>query len=493
MAKFWQSVRAPVGGLVAGVGLLLAAAPVTAQTQAISARLALATFDSAWNRINTTHYDTTFAGVDWGAVRTELRPEAEHAATLEALRGVIREMLSRLGESHYSLIPVDLVEVVDPGVHDAGGSREGGIGLEMTLVDGRLAVWRVDSAGAAAAAGVRAGWFVESIGDFEPASAIQRLEELATPAERRNGLTHLLFGARGQTEGPVGSTVEIEFIDGGGDRVALTIRRRVRPGLVVRFGSLPPLVSNLEHWRIEGADGCIGVIRFNVWMAPLAQKIDRAVDDVRDCRGVVLDIRGNPGGVAGMVMGVAGHFLTSPVALGTMRRRGAELSFLANPRRVDSKSRPVEPFMGPLAILIDEMSVSTSEIFAGGMQAIGRARIFGETSAGQALPAGTYKLPDGDVLMHVLADFTDANGTRIEGRGVVPDVTVDPDREQLLEGRDPILDAAVDWIRSGHEGHAGNSRSADGTGDRRSDAPTADNTGFAGERVAAHESREAGR
>ncbi len=114
---------------------------------------------------------------------------------------------------------------------------------------------------------------------------------------------------------------------------------------------------------------------------------------------------------------------------------------------MDSESRPVEPFAGPLAILIDGMSVSTSEIFAGGMQAIGRARVFGETSAGQALPAGTYQLPDGDVLMHVIADFRAPGGTRIEGRGVIPDVPVVPDRQRLLSGLDPVLDAAVQWIR----------------------------------------------
>jgi carboxyl-terminal processing protease len=161
-----------------------------------------------------------------------------------------------------------------------------------------------------------------------------------------------------------------------------------------------------------------------------------------------MDLRGNPGGVAGMVMGVAGHFTNERVALGTMRRREAELNFVANPRRVDTQSRPVEPFAGALAILIDGMSVSTSEIFAGGMQAVGRARIFGQTSAGQALPAGTYRLPDGDVLMHVIADFTAAGGTRIEGRGVVPDVTVAIERKALLRGRDPILESAVRWVGS---------------------------------------------
>jgi carboxyl-terminal processing protease len=446
MTKF--STTRHIRAVLICAGLFIAGGATAAQTVSISPELALATFDSAWNRINTTHYDTSFAGVDWDAVRAELRPEAARSESLGSLRGVIRDMLSRLGESHYTLIPYDLVDVMDPGVEESVGGS-GGLGMELTLVEGRLMVWRVDRSGAAALGGVRPGWVVESIESYRPAEALARLSELEDAGERRNALTQFLYAARGQTEGPAGTVVDATFLDGRDRPVTLRMKRRARPGEVVRFGSLPPFVSNVEHWRMRVGTGCIGVIRFNVWMAPLASKIDEAVDRVRECGGIVLDLRGNPGGVAGMVMGVAGHFIAERVALGTMRRRGTELNFVANPRRVDTHARPVEPYAGPLAILIDGMSVSTSEIFAGGMQAVGRARVFGRTSAGQALPAGTYRLPDGDVLMHVIADFTAAGGTRIEGRGVVPDVIVDLARPDLLYGADPIMDAAVAWIREG--------------------------------------------
>ena len=81
----------------------------------------------------------------------------------------------------------------------------------------------------------------------------------------------------------------------------------------------------------------------------------------------------------------------------------------------------VKPFAGPVAILVDAMSGSASECFAGGMQSIGRARVFGQTSMGQALPALFDRLPNGDVLIHAYGDFVTADGTRLEGRGVVPD------------------------------------------------------------------------
>ena len=83
------------------------------------------------------------------------------------------------------------------------------------------------------------------------------------------------------------------------------------------------------------------------------------------------------------------------------------------------------------------------------MQSIGRARVFGQTSMGQALPALFDKLPNGDVLIHAWGDFVTGTGVRIEGRGVVPDVPVALTRESLLEGRDATLEAALAWIDSG--------------------------------------------
>jgi carboxyl-terminal processing protease len=101
-----------------------------------------------------------------------------------------------------------------------------------------------------------------------------------------------------------------------------------------------------------------------------------------------------------------------------------------------------------VAIVVDGLSASTSEFFAGGMQSLGRARVFGETTAGQALPATLVTLPDGDVLLHAFADFRVAGGRRLEGVGVTPDEPVALRRADLLAGGDPAMDAAIRWAGS---------------------------------------------
>jgi len=172
------------------------------------------------------------------------------------------------------------------------------------------------------------------------------------------------------------------------------------------------------------------------------------MQELADCRGIVLDLRGNPGGIAGLSMGIGGYFVDTIVPLGILKTRGNELRLVTNPRRVSFSGRSVRVYDRPLAILVDGESVSTSEIFAAGLQYLRRARVFGDTTSGQALPALMKRLPNDDVLMHVFSDYTLPDGTRLEVRGVIPDQVEGVTRGDLLLGRDAALLAAFAWIRS---------------------------------------------
>ena len=106
-----------------------------------------------------------------------------------------------------------------------------------------------------------------------------------------------------------------------------------------------------------------------------------------------------------------------------------------------------QTFRGPLAILVDGCSASTAEIFAGGLKDAGRARIFGTRTAGAALPSIIERLPNGDGFQYAIANYISEGGQPLEGIGVIPDEEVHLTRRQLLAGRDPVLDAAMDWIQ----------------------------------------------
>ena len=133
-----------------------------------------------------------------------------------------------------------------------------------------------------------------------------------------------------------------------------------------------------------------------------------------------------------------------------MKTRDNELRFTVNPRRVSAEGKPVGTFQGPVAILVDGLSGSASECFTGGMQSLKRVRVFGQRSMGAALPSQFDRLPNGDVFIHATGDFVTADGTRLEGRGVIPDEDVPLTREDLLAGRDRVLEAALAWIDTEH-------------------------------------------
>lgn len=438
--------------LLASALLLLLPCTLPAQASSragepISRRIAEATFDSAWSRIRATHYDTAMNGVDWNAVRDSLRPRAASARTMGQLRTTISAMLATLRESHFVLIPQEAADAIDPDrSRDTTGSEPGDVGLELRLLGDTVVVSRVRRGSPAERAGVQPGWIVDSVGRFSAARA--RTTMAAGSVSRRQLVSMIPASAASQFAGDAGTPVHAVFSDATGRTAVKRLIREPLPGMPVRFGNLPTMFVRVVHEQrpLDGRPGCAGVIRLTAWMLPATAQLDSAMDAVRHCEGIVIDVRGNPGGVGAMVMGFGGHFLDTAAALGVMTTRGRTLRFVANPRRADTRHQPVRPFAGPLAIVVDSLSMSTSEIFAAGLQAAGRAHVVGENTPGLALPAVLTRLPTGDVLMHVFADFTDPNGRRIEGQGVVPDLLVPLTRRDLLAGRDAPLEAAVAWI-----------------------------------------------
>lgn len=436
LARVTLTVMGTVLILPADVSPQMGTVPVTASTALDP--VWLQSFDRAWQIINKTYYDPTFNGVDWEAVRRELRPRAEAARTPDEVRAVIRDMIGRLRDSHFMLLPEGRAPSDKP-LRDMSGD----LGVELRYVDEQALVVRVEDGSAAEAAGVRAGWILRSV-DGEPLTPA--LERAASAGGPRLGPLDAWRIMTERVRGPIGSVAHLSLVDGNGSSREMRIERRAETGQPVTLGTFPTLRVRTAQRSLRAPSGTtVGYVRFNVWLTPVDGAVARAVDAHREAPGMIVDLRGNPGGLAAMLMGIAGQFVADRVSLGELRSREGTLQFFANPRAVSPDGRPVKPFAGRVAILIDRLTGSASECFAGGMQSIGRARVFGEPSLGQALPALFDKLPSGDVLVHAYADFVTARGTRIEGTGVIPDVRVRWSRDALLHGRDAAVESALEW------------------------------------------------
>ena len=434
-----MSVPSRVARRAAAVIVVAVCAGTFVVRPAAQAPLALETFDAVWRIVRDSHFDKTLNGVDWNAVNVELRPKAGTARTVGELRAVLRDMLGRLGQSHFTVLPASADSASDTP-RDLSGSP----GFDVRLVGKDLLVTEVDPAGAAAAAGVRAGWKLLSIDGTNASTLVGSFPDTLEPRLLQVEAWRL---AHTRLYGPSGSIAALSFEDGAGATVKASIERRLETGQPVTVGNLPTMFVRVRSQRLETPSGRpAGLVGFNVWMTAVDPPFAKAIDEFRESEGIVIDLRGNPGGLAAMLMGLSGHFIDERKALGVMKTRDNELKFVVNPRRVNARGERVQPFTGPVAILIDALSGSASECFAGGMQSLGRVRIFGQRSMGQALPALFSRLPNGDVLIHAFGDFVTADGTRLEARGVVPDEPVALERRDLLAGRDRPLEAALSWF-----------------------------------------------
>jgi carboxyl-terminal processing protease len=407
-------------------------APVTvsaASTTESVQSLRRQTFDIVWRTVKDKHFDPGLGGVNWDKVREQYEPRAAAAKSDADLYRVLQEMLGELHQSHFNIIPPEAViseEEKQPG---------GGIGIELRMINGAALITRVEPDSPAFRAGLRTGFAIRKVGEK---TVTQFVEQIAK-SNQSDSLKAVRLTRRilGEINGEPGTTVTLGLLDGRDSLREVTLMRESLKGeLSPPLGNFPPQYTEFESKRLEGN---IGYIRFNVFSTPIIGKVRQAIREHAEAEALIFDLRGNPGGVGGIATSIGGQLVDKSGALGTMKMRSSEIKFVLFPQ--------INPYLGPVAILMDGLSGSTSEVFAAGLQELGRAVVVGETSAGACLPSYFQKLPTGAIFQFAVADFKTPKGILIEGRGVVPDLEVKWNRTSLLAGRDAQLDAAVGRVR----------------------------------------------
>lgn len=394
------------------------------------------TFEIVWRTVKDKHFDPAMVGVDWDKAHETYALRVAAVKSDRELYLLLQEMLGLLRQSHFNIIPPELL-----APEDRDATSSGGVGIDLRLIGGAATITRVEPDSSASRAGLRPGFLIKQVGD-KPVGEI--LAAFAKSAERTEiNHIHMTRSVLAAINGDPGTPVKIVYLDDQ-DRTRETTltRERLKGELSPKLFNFPPQRTEFETKRIasaSGASGYIGYIRFNIFTAPVIEKLKAAITGFGDADGMIFDLRGNPGGIGGIAMTIAGRICDKPGSLGNMKMRSGELKFAFFPQE--------NRYAGPVAVLIDGMSASTSEVFSSGIQEIGRAVIVGERSAGAALPSFFQKLPTGALFQFAIADFKTPKGVLIEGRGVIPDVETRYDRASLLAGRDAQLEAAVEQIR----------------------------------------------
>jgi carboxyl-terminal processing protease len=410
---------------------IVSATALLAQSKRPGLDVDLASFDQVWTTVRDTHWQKPPAGLDWDAIRAKYRPRVEASTNTDQARTAMQEMLGELHQTHFGIIP----GVVFGSIEDSEDTPGAGTtGIDLRVLDGEAVVTALDPGSSAERSGVGLGWIIRSVNGRPLRPVIDRASQDAEIHELQ--LTRSLLA---RLSGTVSESIDVTFLGAGNREVTLPLKLGSARGPLVEFGNLPP-----SHvWYEDKHIGSTVYARFNLFLdiPRLMPAFEATVKGCKPCDGLIIDLRGNPGGIGGMAMGMAGFLLnTQGQRLGTMYARDTTLNFVVNPR--------ADVFGGPVAVLIDANSASTAEIFAGGLQDLKRARIFGTRSAGAALPSVFTRLPNGDGFQYAIANYVSRNGQTLEGAGVQPDREVKLTRAGLLASHDAVLDAALEWIRS---------------------------------------------
>jgi carboxyl-terminal processing protease len=151
--------------------------------------------------------------------------------------------------------------------------------------------------------------------------------------------------------------------------------------------------------------------------------------ELQGATGVVLDLRGDPGGYADQAIGVASHFLRSGVVYIQQDASGAKAN-----QNVDKSEKHTDL---PLVVLVDHNTASAAEIVAGALQDSGRAKIVGVTTFGTGTVLSRYMLSDGSAMYLGTAYWLTPSGHMIFGVGIVPDQSITlPATAQLIDPAD---------------------------------------------------------
>lgn len=308
----------------------------------------------------------------------------EDVDTKDLIYGGIRGMLETL-DPHSSFLSPDMYQEMKVDTH----GEFGGLGIEIALREGRLTVVAPIEGTPAYKAGIKAGDLIHSI-DGEPVKDMEMMDAI-----RR------LRGPKGE---PVKLTI---WREGFESPTTFTIVRDIIQIHSVKTRELEPAVAYVKISQFQEKTG-----------ADLRKQIAELKEERGEpLKGLVLDLRNNPGGLLDQAVSVADLFLKEGLIVYTEGREpGSKMDFRAT-------SAGTEPDY-PIVVLINEGSASASEIVAGALSDHGRAVILGERSFGKGSVQTILPLSDNSGLRLTTARYFTPNGTSIQAKGIVPDIIV---------------------------------------------------------------------
>ena len=313
-----------------------------------------------------------------------------------AIKGILESL-----DPHSSFLPPDMYK--DMQTETRG--EFGGIGIEITIKDGFPTVITPIEDTPAYKAGIKSG------------DHIIRIEGKPTKNMGLIDVVKMIRGAKGKP-------------------VKLTIVREGTPG--VKEYSVVRDIIVVKSVKFRMLEDNYGYVRITQFQERTARDLDNAIKELEKnnkgnlLRGLILDLRNDPGGLLEQAVEVSDKFLTDDIIVSIEGRQKEE-----NKMKFYAKSRK-DDYLGPLVVLVNEGSASASEIVAGALQDYKRAIIVGTKTFGKGSVQTIFPLGDGSAVRLTTAKYFTPKGRSIQAEGITPDIVVDNNMIKTKEKIAPL-------------------------------------------------------
>lgn len=374
-------------------------------------------FEEVWRLVRDRYVYPDFRGLDWDAIRAEFEPQVRAAEDPTVFYALIQTMIDRLGDEHSRFDTPQ--EVAEEEARYSNTFQYGGIGALVRTVDEGGLIIQLAENGPAEQAGI------------QPRDVIVAVNGIPFTDTTAFGPD----GPIGVVRGPAGTSVTLTVQSPGQLPRDLTIIRQIIP---------ENAYSEVEGFRIPGTD--VGLVRIGTFnQAELDIQVRERINVLLNAGpldGLILDVRENSGGRLDLLMRTLSLFLNG----GTIGRTESRTEVFE--QRVPSGQTLDGLRNVPIVVLTSDGTASAAEMFAGGLQARGRAKIVGVPSAGNTENLLGHTLSDNSRLWLAERVYRLPDGGLIEGRGVQPDRIIEAEWWRYEPADDPQIQAAIEIMRT---------------------------------------------
>jgi carboxyl-terminal processing protease len=396
-----------------------------AAKQRLTAKDRREVFEKVWREIRDHYYDASYNGVDWNEVHQRYAHLVDATSRDQEFYALMSQMTSELHDAH--------TRFSSPEQWKSFRRQQGvTVGFSVDDIDGKSVVTSVIPGTDAAHVGIDPGMIVLRVQDKPIAERIAEIEKKRLPSSSERATRWFIYNR--VFAGPPDAPVKVALQRADGSEFEVSVRRQI-------YSAAPDVTTHvLPSGNVY--------IRFDGFQHPVTKEFRDALQKFRDAPGLIVDLRRNGGGDLAVLLPIAGYFFGKKTLFAKdSTRTGKPLSSYVGlfklPLQLYVGRSGDQIYSGPVTILVDAHSASSSEVFAAGMQDTGRAQIIGSQSCGCVLGIARPRvMKGGGVLEMSEVLWFSPKGRKLEGTGIIPDQLVTPTMYDLQRGRDAVLAAA---------------------------------------------------